>query len=107
MSPRSVYKGRYCLHCHKPVQDGRAVLASTYYIIPTRTTPIVRTQRQNYGLVGLDEDEIEMRVVYHRSCIEKILSHAPLEPEVEQANFDDYRNQLLVRFGMAEENEDP
>lgn len=116
---RSVYRGLKCLHCHRKVTDGRAVLASTYYVCAGYPSS-VHTQSQGHWLKrqifhghsvyaassGYDDhlyDEIQVRVVYHRRCIEKILFGAPVDPEVEEADFDAYRAGLLERFGIDDE----
>jgi hypothetical protein len=107
MSRRSVYRGAYCLYCHKPIKEGRAALASTYYVINDIRRPMVHTQSRLRYLTNWQDTikELELRVVYHRACIERILSHAPLEPEVDTMHFEDYRAALLARFGLNEQGE--
>lgn len=119
---RSVYRGLKCMHCHRKVTEGRAVLASTFYVCAGYPNA-VHTQsqshwlkRQIYGqspvynpqtMAQMDDhlyDEIEVRVVYHRCCIEKILLGAPVDPEVEEADFDAYRAGLMERFGIDDDS---
>lgn len=98
MNSRSRYKGRQCLHCHKHVADGRVGLASTYYIYNHTTgRPWVMTQR----LTKMTDPGIEVRVVYHRKCIEKILTNGLLDPEVERTMFEEYRDSLAEQFESA------
>lgn len=124
---RSVYRGLKCMHCHRKVHDGSAVLASTFYVC-ARYPKLVHTQSQGnwlkrsimfgtgrtvgkvstsgypvpvtFNIDDVIDDEIEVRVVYHRRCIEKILLRAPVDPEVEEADFDAYRLALMERFGI-------
>lgn len=107
MNRRSRYRGRSCFHCHRPVKDGQAALASTYYVRPTSKRPWVSSQSR--GRFGADWDndvaELELRIVYHRACIEQILTRTPLDPEDELAQFNEYRHKLLVRYGLAPEAE--
>lgn len=108
MNRRSVYRGATCLYCHRKIRDGRAAIASTYYIRNDSKRPFVTTQSRGKFLAGYDDNlaELELRIVYHRSCIEKVLANTPLEPEQEQANFDEYRQNLLVRYGLANAEEE-
>lgn len=99
MSERSVYHGLSCLHCHKRVAVGRACLTSTFYVTPGR--PWVRTQSLQHTLdqwgMEPDGEEMQLRVVYHRACIEKILKRGPDDPAIDVAAFDEYRAALLER----------
>lgn len=114
MTSRSVYHGQYCLYCHHKVKVGRAMVASTYYVCPMYPT-MIGTQSQRAWLIraaaalpgGHWDDprfkEMQVRVVYHRACLERVLATAPVDPEVEQADFDAYRLELLDRFGIEDE----
>lgn len=117
MSDRSRYKGLSCMHCNRKVANGRVALCSTFYVHPfyaggeLRENPIVSTwsvsdaeKRARDDRLGWDINpvptEIRVRVVYHRSCVEKILTNpnGPYDPEVIKSMYDEYREQLLERF---------
>jgi hypothetical protein len=104
MNRRSRYRGIRCLHCHKPISEGRVGLASTYYVLPWRPSPRVSTQRMRRH--GFGDEEICIRVVYHRKCVEKILTAGPLDPEVEVSLFEDYRDQLLQEYEEFDDDPD-
>lgn len=107
MNRRSRYRGKDCFHCHRPIRDGQAALASTYYVRPTSKRPWVSSQSHGRYGAGWSEDlaELELRIVYHRVCVEKILANAPLDDEVALHQFNEYRDQLLVRYGLVSEEE--
>lgn len=103
MSKRSVYYGLHCLHCHKAVAVGRAAFASTYYVIPGKTW--LKTQSMRAILEFLPSEfseEMRIRVLYHRACIEGILRHAPIDYAIEIAEFEQYRAELADRLGVDE-----
>lgn len=107
MGRRSVYHGLACFHCGDRIKDGRAAIVSTYYVHP-------RHDEENKGWVsaysrlrflakhGVEMTELEVRIAYHRRCVERILAKAPLEPEEEAKRFDSYRDNLLERYGLAD-----
>jgi hypothetical protein len=47
-----------------------------------------------------EENEIVVRVAWHRRCLEKILTNpkGPYDPEVIASMYDEYREKLLERF---------
>jgi hypothetical protein len=117
MNDRSRYKGIECMHCNKPVINGRVALCSTFYVRPFYDdgdlieNPTVtswslneadeRERSNNLGFfIEDDPEEICIRVVYHRACVEKILTNpnGPFDPEVLKSMYAEYREQLLERF---------
>lgn len=106
MSKRSVYYGLSCIHCHKHVAVGRSALASTYYVVPGMF--MVSTQSMQWALERVAQvsfepqpkEELRIRIVYHRACLEGILDHAPLDHAIEIAQFEQYRAELAERFGV-------
>lgn len=112
MNRRSRYRGNPCLHCHKPVRDDQVFFGSTYYVsidLHGVTSPTLRTfskwaayARESRPFIREPLPELEIKTVYHRACIEKILSRGPLDREVERSMFDQYRNQLAEQFEEAE-----
>jgi hypothetical protein len=123
MNNRSRYKGINCMHCNRSVVNGRVALCSTFYVRPFYDdgdlieNPVVTAwslndaderERSNHLGFSLEDDrrrqpqpeEVRIRVVYHRSCVEKILTNpnGPYDPEVIKSMYDEYREQLLERF---------
>lgn len=133
MTRRSVYMGLDCLHCGKRITVGRSFLGSTYYVTPPgngRRHPHVsaysmeRMLRKNsignflnaaalQGMrasnttnqvaVAADEAELEIRIAYHRACVERIVANAPDDPAEFQVKFDEYRAGLLEQLGLPAE----
>lgn len=100
MNARSRYAGTHCMHCHQRVAKGRAALASTYYVNPEQPyyiTAYSRLRTPWLNRVAVVE-ELELRVVYHRACIEKILAHAPEDPTPAATRFERYRDGLVQRY---------
>ena len=102
MNGRSRYKGLSCLHCHKPVKDGRAVLCSTYYI---RGDGRPGDRVTTYSTIRIGPEWM-IRIVYHRKCMEGILARGPLDPEVEASMFDEYRARLVERLSPKPKDPD-
>lgn len=102
MNRRSRYWGQVCLHCHKPVPEGRVAFASTYYIVPMDDGNHAVTTATQVGSLavrtGRIPDEFRVRIVYHRLCIEGIIERGPLDPEVEKSMFEQYRESLLQHY---------
>lgn len=108
MNKRSRYKGLDCMYCNRLVVDGRVAVCSTLYVYPNErggaftfsysVKDMIR--RRVAGAEPVSENEIQVRVVWHRKCLEKILTNprGPFDPEVEASMYDEYREQLLERF---------
>lgn len=108
MSDRSRYINSYCMHCHQRIAKGRAALASTYYVNPEQPYYITAYSRLSGQIFnrrksvkwngdGVDR-ELELRIVYHRACIEKILGNAPDDPIPAASKFQQYRERLVRRY---------
>lgn len=108
MNKRSRYRGLACMYCHRRVTDGRVALCSTYYVYPTlgdgdwakQTVTRAHSLNKADDTAVLARPEFKVKVVYHRRCMEKILTNprGPYDPEVEQSMYEEYRGQLLERF---------
>lgn len=120
MNKRSRYHGIACMYCHRPVADGRVALCSTYYVYPSlqdgnwsdraavwgysvnesRERQDAKNPVIGQKLTDYRPAEIKVKVVYHRKCMEKILTNprGPYDPEVVASMYDEYREQLLERF---------
>lgn len=107
------------MYCHRPVADERVALCSTFYVYPSLsdgnwndkamvTSYSINDREERNppkGLAALNTSmlkraEIKVKVVYHRRCMEKILTNprGPYDPEVVQSMYEEYREQLLERF---------
>lgn len=113
MSERSRYRGLECMYCNRKITNGRVALASTFYVSPTKwrtyagwkaseqdptkvlVNPVMAAHRQWKMFPPL---EIQVRIVYHRRCIEKVLSRGPYDVREEASMFDRYREGLKERF---------
>lgn len=108
MNDRSRYAGANCMHCHQRIAKGRAAVASTYYVSPAQPYYISAYSRKHATakLIGLTaiwnndpvDKELELRIVYHRACIEKILRNAPEDPIPAASRFQRYRDGLVRRY---------
>lgn len=104
MSERSVYYGQSCLHCHKRIALRRACFVTTYFVTPGRSwvrTQAMKGKRDTLGLWEDHEDEMQLRIVYHRACIEGIMRRGPNDPAIEVAEFNEYRAALIERLDRA------
>lgn len=99
MTPRSVYRGRICPHCGRRIGNGRAFIGATFYVDPSFPS-YIRTQRA--PLAHQSDREVEMRVAYHRVCVEAVLAKSPLDPEQSIEQLHEYRERLLDRYGIDE-----
>lgn len=109
MTPRSVYHGQSCPHCGRRIQMGRAFVGTTLYVDPSNAA-WVKTQRTPHVGIGIyvggtqshvetrADRELEIRVAYHRKCLEKVLAKSPLDPEESAEALNDYREKLLERY---------
>lgn len=99
MSKRSRYFGIECLHCSKPVKNGLVALCSTYYAYTDSAgNPMVTTARPIRYRGGERRVPEAIRIVYHRRCLERILSDAPLDPKEEAGLFEEYRDKLVREY---------
>lgn len=100
MSHRSVYRGESCMHCGQRIAVGRAFFGSTYYVDP-KYPDWVRAYRVNKR----DADrQVEIRIAYHRTCIERVLTNAPVDREQAIEQLETYRERLLEQYGAAPDN---
>lgn len=98
MNRRSRYRGKICLHCHHSVRDDQVALASTYYVDPNDNGGPVLSYQTPRSCV-------EVKVVYHRKCVDKILMKDMYDRDVEKEMFEEYRNLMIERYGLESSEE--
>lgn len=107
MNPRSRYHGMPCMHCHRKVATGRVALCSTYFLLvdPAKSRSVyLTTQSKKRWLTKKGFTivegfmELQVRVVYHRACLEKILTGSAEDPEKVASRFEVYRGELAEEY---------
>lgn len=95
MSHRSVYWQLTCERCGKKVKQGEPFLGTTLFVDTDR---IVR----HFELGAV---EFEVRLIWHRRCMDIILQNAPVDPDspVTISRFERYRERLLEQLQNSDE----
>lgn len=122
MNKRSRYRGLDCMYCNQLIVDDRVAVCSTLYVYPLENmpgeaftfsfsvkdmverkmgvSPSAQARKRAAFARITGDDEIVIRVAWHRLCLEKILANpkGPYDPAVVASMYDEYREQLLERF---------